>query len=171
MLLKNRCLFTLGLILAIVFILLFVANSHQALAGNATVKSLGDMPVLAEQGNSGAQFNLGYMYHEGEGVPQDYKEALKWYRKSAEQGNAKAQNNLGYMYYNGKGVPKNYIRAYAWCNLAASQGDDSFAKFRDALAEEYMTNQQIASAQELSVELQNKIENRSKTTTSDTEKQ
>ena len=38
-----------------------------------------------------AQFNLGLMYHEVQGVPQDYKEAIKYFRLSAEQGNADAQ--------------------------------------------------------------------------------
>lgn len=35
---------------------------------------------LAEQGDATAQYNLGHMYHLGEGVPQDYTEAAKWYR-------------------------------------------------------------------------------------------
>jgi uncharacterized protein len=48
------------------------------------------------------------MYNEGLSVPQDYAEALKWYRKAAEQGDAIAQNNLGVMYENGKGIPQNY---------------------------------------------------------------
>jgi TPR repeat protein len=34
------------------------------------------------------------IYHEGWGVPQDYAEAVKWYRTSAEQGDASAQNRL-----------------------------------------------------------------------------
>ena len=38
-----------------------------------------------------AQSNLGLMYHEGQGVQQDYKEAIKYFRLSAEQGNADAQ--------------------------------------------------------------------------------
>ena len=38
------------------------------------------------------------MYRNGEGVPQDYKEAVKWYRLAAEQGDAIAQTNLGIMY-------------------------------------------------------------------------
>ena len=42
-----------------------------------------------------AQFNLGNRYAKGLGVPQDYKEAVKWYRLSAEQGVAQAQYNLG----------------------------------------------------------------------------
>ncbi len=39
---------------------------------------------LAEQGDAGAQYNLGLMYREGQGVSQDDAEAAKWYRKAAE---------------------------------------------------------------------------------------
>ena len=42
----------------------------------------------------------------GYGVPQDYAEAVKWYRLAAEQGYARAQYNLGVMYDNGRGVLK-----------------------------------------------------------------
>ena len=48
----------------------------------------------AEQGDADAQYNLGISYDRGEGVPQDYVEAVKWYRKAAEQGDADAQNKL-----------------------------------------------------------------------------
>ncbi len=51
--------------------------------------------VKAEQGDAAAQFNLGVMYSFGDGVLQDDKEAVRWYRKSAEQGVAEAQYNLG----------------------------------------------------------------------------
>jgi TPR repeat protein len=51
------------------------------------------------------------MYAEGAGVPRNYDEAMKWYRKAAEQGEAFAQSNLGFMYENGKGVPQNYDEA------------------------------------------------------------
>ena len=44
------------------------------------------------------------MYAKGQGVIQDYKEALKWFRLAAAQGDAKAQYNLGVMYDNGEGV-------------------------------------------------------------------
>jgi hypothetical protein len=49
---------------------------------------------LARQGNADAQFNLGWMYEKGRGVPQDDKTAVKWYRLAAEQGNAVAQQYL-----------------------------------------------------------------------------
>ena len=35
------------------------------------------------------------MYDEGEDVPQDHAEAVRWYRRAAEQGYAGAQFNLG----------------------------------------------------------------------------
>ena len=63
------------------------------------------------------------MYDQGFGVPKDYKEAVKWYRKSAEQGLADAQCNLGYMYDQGFGVPKNYKEVFKWYTKAAEQGD------------------------------------------------
>ncbi|MCA6073214.1 MAG: sel1 repeat family protein, partial [Endomicrobium sp.] len=39
----------------------------------------------ADQGNVNAQYNLGVMYANGEGVQQNYKEAVNWYQKSADQ--------------------------------------------------------------------------------------
>ncbi len=54
--------------------------------------------ISAEQGDARAQYNLGLMYVNGRGVPQDYEKAIDWFTKSAEQGFAGAQNNLGVMY-------------------------------------------------------------------------
>ncbi len=45
-----------------------------------------ELRPLAEQGDASAQFFLGSMYYVGTGVPQDYAETAKWYRKAAEQG-------------------------------------------------------------------------------------
>lgn len=68
----------------------------------------------AEEGHPVAQYNLGYFYETGNGVPKDLKEAIKWYRMAAEQKLAPAQNNLGNCYQNGKGVPKNPAEAVKW---------------------------------------------------------
>lgn len=76
----------------------------------------------AEQGHDGAQNNLGYLYHNGEGVTQDFAEAMKWYRKAAEHGNADAQNSLGIRYYNGDGVKQDFAEAVKWWRKAAEQG-------------------------------------------------
>lgn len=78
---------------------------------------------LAEQGSTIPQYNLGLMYYNGRGVPQDYSKAVEWYRKAAEQGLAAAQYNLGFMYGNGEGVPLNFNNAAKWTRKAAEQLD------------------------------------------------
>ncbi len=100
-----------------------------------------------------AQSNLGVMYTDGQGVPQDYAQAVSWYRKAADQGYAIAQFNLGNMYALGQGVPQDYIQAHMWWNLAASRYTDptkraSAVKNRDLVAAK-MTPAQIAEAQRL----------------------
>ena len=77
---------------------------------------------LAEQGNPQAQYTLGYIYAEGEGVPKDDGEAAKWYCKAAKQGNADAQNEIGIMYAAGRGVPLALAEAAKWFRKTAEQG-------------------------------------------------
>ena len=45
--------------------------------------------------------NIGVMYTEGESLPQDDVEAVKWLRMATEQGDADAHFNLGVMYRDG----------------------------------------------------------------------
>jgi hypothetical protein len=83
---------------------------------------LEDFLLCAEQGNASAQLNLGLMYEMGEGVPEDFVEAVRWWRLAAEQGHASAQYNLGYMYDTGEDVPQDFVEAVRWYRLAAEQG-------------------------------------------------
>ena len=107
--------------------------------------------MAAEQGLVEAQFSLGFIYDNGNGVPQNDTEAVRWYRMAAEQGLAKAQSSLGYMYATGEGIPKDYVQAYAWSNIAASQGDEPAKENLEIITKE-MTTAGIAKAQELSRE-------------------
>ncbi len=91
-------------------------------AAGAEVK-LKELRPLAANGDACAQFDLGFMYDRGLGVPQDYKEAASWYRKAAEQGNASAQFYLGQMYDIGNSVPQDYQEAALWYRKAAEQGE------------------------------------------------
>ena len=78
----------------------------------------------AKMGNATAQYYLGEMYYNGEGVSKDYTKAVEWYRKSAEQGNAAAQCCLGFMYtYSNKGVSNDYTKAAEWFRKSAEQGN------------------------------------------------
>ena len=106
---------------------------------------------LADQGHAGAQYNLGVMFANGQGVPQNDAEAMKWYRLAANQGNARAQNDLGVMFATGQGVPQNYEQAHMWFNLAGAEGKPDGNRNRDGVAEK-MTAAQIAEAQRLAAE-------------------
>jgi len=83
--------------------------------------ALGEWKPLAEQGVPTAQYNLGAMYREGEGVSQNYNTAVKWYKLAAEQGDISAQYSLGRLYQKGEGVPRDYESAVKWYTLAAEQ--------------------------------------------------
>jgi TPR repeat protein len=75
-----------------------------------------------DQGCAPAQTSLGKMYHKGEGVQQDFKQAAAWYRKAAEQEDKGAQYHLGVMYNDGEGVQQDFEQAAAWYRKAAEQG-------------------------------------------------
>lgn len=107
--------------------------------------SLAETRTKAEQGGAKAQFNLGLMYRQGQGVPKDDAEAVKWYRKATEQGFAGAQTNLGLMYNKGEGVPRDDIEAYMWASLAAAQGHEKAKVVLDSIGRG-MTPDQIAEA-------------------------
>jgi hypothetical protein len=77
---------------------------------------------LGAQGNASAQNQLGQMYANGRGVPQDLTTARKWYEKAAAQGHAWAQNQLGQLSADGLGVQQDYKKARYWWEQAAAQG-------------------------------------------------
>ena len=88
------------------------------------------------------------MYSNGEGVPENNAEAVRWYRLAAEQGDAYAQSDLGFMYSNGEGVPQNNVRAYVWFSIAAAQGRENARADRDTIAAE-LTPDQLARGQDI----------------------
>ncbi|MDA7516263.1 sel1 repeat family protein [bacterium] len=110
-----------------------------------------DTRTLAEKGDPTAQYELGVMYQNGEGLPQNYSKAVKWFRMAAEQGNTTAQLSLARMYDRGNGVPQNDLSAYMWANLAASGGLEKAETFSDILRQK-ITKKQIAEAERLSKE-------------------
>ena len=68
------------------------------------------------------EYYLGRAYELGEGAPQDFSEAVRWYRWAVEQGNAAAQCALGYCYAQGRGVPQSWPQAVHYYQLSAQQG-------------------------------------------------
>lgn len=86
-------------------------------------KAFENFQKSANQGYDRAEFILGYMYSEGEGIEKDYQKSIEWYEKSANQNNSNAQSNLATMYRNGKGVEKNIQKAIQWYEKSANQGN------------------------------------------------
>jgi uncharacterized protein len=122
----------------------------------------------AEEGNVAHQYMLGGLYFDGVqgsdglpgspkggvqgSVPQDYAEAMKWYRLAAEQGHTKAQFTLALMHLHGQGVPVNYPEAYKWFLLVTAQGSKPSADPSDLIAK-YLTDEQISEARRLAADL------------------
>ncbi len=102
-----------------------------------------------------AQFNVGVCSDQGQGVPKNYAEMVKWYRRSAEQGHAKAQFNIGVCYLKGEGLPKDYVRAYKWISLAAAQGHRLAIRAMPIVARR-MTPAQIAEAKRMAAQFRPK---------------
>jgi TPR repeat protein len=100
------------------------------------------MRNLAEQGDPAAQFALGAHYVTGEGVTQNYSEAVHWFSLAAAQGHVIAQSTLGAYYGIGRGVPQDYTKAYFWSLLAQAGGDDA-SKYRIPLLVSHLTRAQV----------------------------
>lgn len=126
-------------------------EGRSAFAARDYATALAEFLPLAEQGNTGAQCALGYMYKNGLGIPHDYQQALKWYRRAAEQGDAKAQNNLGLMYARGLGVAQDLVQAYVWYSIAWAYGSEPGGRNRERVMQK-MTPAQIEQAEELVLE-------------------
>ena len=92
---------------------------------------------IGQRGGVNAQnealFYLGNIYHNlvmGDGIVQDFEEAVKWFKIAANKGHKESQFNLGYMYYKGgykgilgkKGITQDKQEAVTWWSLCAEQG-------------------------------------------------
>ncbi|MEI8205798.1 MAG: tetratricopeptide repeat protein [Kiritimatiellales bacterium] len=107
----------------------------------------------AEKGKASAQSELGLCYYEGDGVPQDDQEAIRWFLLAARQGNSRAQFYLGRAYSSGKGVSKDIESACAWLGMAAAQGYKEAAEWQSAVMKK-MSPAQIDEGRRLAQEAQ-----------------
>ena len=61
---------------------------------NGYCKAIDSLEQLQDEESGEASFCLGEIYHNGDGVKQDDKAAMDWYRKAANKGNTKAKRKL-----------------------------------------------------------------------------
>jgi TPR repeat protein len=109
-------------------ILIFVICLSASVSASAqevtrSARELAETQLLAEWvGSPADQYKLGNAYYRGEGVPRDYMQAVKWYRKAADQDMPEAQYMMGVTYDRGEGLPQDFAEAVAWYRKAAGQG-------------------------------------------------
>lgn len=77
---------------------------------------------LAQRGHAEAQYNLGWLYANGNGLHVDMSQALHWWNAAAIQGHADAEFALGLAYTLGEGVKKDLNAAAGWFLMAAQRG-------------------------------------------------
>lgn len=114
---------------------------------SSSVSDLDGMRQLAEQGDPAAQFALGAHYVTGEGVAQDYPEAVRWFSLAADHGHVIAQSTLGAYYGIGRGVSQDFSKAYFWSILAQAGGDEA-SKYRIPLLVSHLSRGQIIAIQQ-----------------------
>ncbi|RZD14577.1 MAG: hypothetical protein EVJ47_05250 [Candidatus Acidulodesulfobacterium ferriphilum] len=78
--------------------------------------------LAAKQGNEYGEYNIGFLYYNGEVIPKKWAEANFWYRFAAKQGNQviKMELNKAYRY---DYIQEDFKKAAYWYKLAAEQGD------------------------------------------------
>ncbi len=95
----------------------------------------------AERGVPRAETLLGVMYLRGQGAPQNYQVAAKWFKAAANANEPAAQYFLGQLYDRGLGVAQDFVLAEAWLELAVAGADPqwrrSWALIRDAVASKH----------------------------------
>jgi uncharacterized protein len=131
-----------------------VAAERELVYGPPAHASAATTIARAKRGDVLAAERLGWLFSTGRGVPQNYREAAKWFYRAAIHGDGVAQYALGMLYNKGQGVSRDYVLSYMWLNLSASQASganrDYITRLRDALALK-MTPKQLATAQELAL--------------------
>lgn len=95
-----------------------------------------------------AQYYLGVMYLQGQGVEQNYETAGKWFRAASQQGLAVAMYKLAKLYTSGNGVPKDLELAYVWYSVAATYKHKKSTAIL-AEAKEKLSNQETIAAEAL----------------------
>jgi TPR repeat protein len=103
---------------------------------------LKDLKRIAAQGKPDAEYALAKRYATGDGLRQDYHEAMSWFLAAAEQGNVKAQAKASAFFLAGRGRQQDYSKAYYW-GLLAQAGGDRDAKLFVAQSAGYLSPAQI----------------------------
>ena len=108
--------------------------------------------MAENQDASYAQLQIGYFFLWGLGVPVNYSESIRWYRKAAKLGDPTALHKLGFFYASGKfGVDKNLVKAYAFFYITDELVEPDVVESKQRLTSE-MTAEQIEQGKMMAAE-------------------
>ena len=101
----------------------------------------------AVQGSAVDQAAIGLGYMQGiDPLPNDFRRALVWFKKSAQKGNLTAKTWLGLLLFHGQGVDTDRVAGYTFVAEAASRGDEIATELLTQL-EEQLSQSEISSIQ------------------------
>lgn len=100
--------------LAFFLFIALASGCGRTAAADTYMMSVSKLEKLAAEGDTAAQYRIGYRYQHGEGVVEDKEKAAFFYEKAASVGPVRAMNNLGLMFLEGDGVVKDPERAWFW---------------------------------------------------------
>lgn len=106
--------------------------------------------AMAEKGDMNAQFSLGVLYYQGNGVMSDLSQSQKWIRKAAQKNHNQAQYNLGIMLANGHGSSANLVEAYAWLKISSDNGYSAATDSMKQLGEELSSDEKNKADEKIS---------------------
>jgi TPR repeat protein len=112
---------SIRLFLIAVLVVVFAACEKDYTKNEDARLSFAEAMALAEKGDPDGELLVGVAYVDGNGVPQDDREAMKWLLKAAEKGEYRAMTLVGYMYCHGRGVNEDSEEGIKWLRKAAEK--------------------------------------------------
>ena len=75
--------------------------------------------------DSGCMLQIGYLYDDDGGLPVNYQESVRWYRKAVDNDSDEGLYCLAWMYYYGHGVAEDEDKCYELMRQAADMGNEN----------------------------------------------
>ena len=102
-----------------------VAEGVEAAARGDHAEAYWRWRPLADAGMAEAQYHLGWLYANGNGLRVDVPEAIEWWQRAAQSGYSDAEFAIGMAYLNGetRTLKKDLGRALEWLARAGGHGN------------------------------------------------
>jgi uncharacterized protein len=85
--------------------------------------STSNLENACAQGGIDKCYGAGRLFELGQGVPQDYMKAYKYFKQACDGGNMQGCNEVGFLFVNGFGVAQDYQQAYRYGKQACEGGE------------------------------------------------